>query len=231
MSEHESRDMDPELDDERHRIVEPMDFDTLRTEPAFERISEAICALLEVSMAHVSVMEDETQCVIGKIGFDRDHFARDQSFCAYALAGREMMIVEDATADGRFANNPYVVDAPYIRFYAGVPLEIQDIPVGTLCAMDDEPGELGARGSSILRELARLVERFLTTTVVASDERDPRYRLGSELTSIAALAGVLDSQLDAEVIGSVVADLKDCVDAGHDAIDRWIEQEHEEFFE
>lgn len=232
MSEEGSRHLDPEIDEERRRLVEPMNFDRLRTEPALEHMSRAAARMLDVSMAHVSVMEDERQCVVGKVGFDREQFARDQSFCAYALSSREIEVVEDAEADERFSSNPYVTDAPHIRFYAGVPLEVQDIPVGTFCAMDHEPRELSTRERAELKELSRLVERFLATILVADSEHDPRYRLAAEWTSVAALTALMDSELEAEGdIGSVVGDLKDCIDAGHDAIADWVEEEHEGFFE
>lgn len=232
MTEDDGRRIDPEVDEKRRDIVAPLDFDTLRTEPALERMSRAASELLGVSMAHVSVMEDEQQCVIGKVGFDREHFARDQSFCAFALASRELEVVEDATQDERFASNPYVNEAPHIRFYAGVPLEVQDIPVGTFCAMHDEPMALDTAGRSTLRELARLVERFLATRVVAGSERDPRYRIAAQLTSMAALTAIFDSRVPTDLdLGEPIGELKECVDAGHDAIDDWIEEEHEDYFE
>ena len=33
-----------------------------------------------------------------------------------------MLITEDASEDARFAGNPYVAGAPFIKFYAGAPL-------------------------------------------------------------------------------------------------------------
>lgn len=232
MSEDGGRHLDPEMDDQRRQLVEPMDFDTLRTEPALERMSRAAAELLGVSMAHVSVMEDDRQCVIGKVGFQRNHFARDQSFCAYALASREIEVVEDAEEDDRFSSNPYVENSPHIHFYAGVPLEVQDIPVGTFCAMDDAPRTFSSQDRAELMELSRLVERFLSTILVAESEHDPRYRLAAEWTSVAALTALADSRLESDrEVGGLVGELKDCVDAGHDAIGDWVEEEHEAFFE
>jgi GAF domain-containing protein len=33
-----------------------------------------------------------------------------------------VLITEDASEDARFAGNPYVAGAPFIKFYAGAPL-------------------------------------------------------------------------------------------------------------
>lgn len=220
----------PETDDEdqqkRRETIKPLDIDELRREPALERVARAVTELCDVSMAHVSIMEDERQCVLGQIGFDRDHFVRDESFCAYTLAARELMVVEDTGEDERFAENPYVLEAPYIRFYVGFPLEVQGIPVGTLCALDGEPGELTERCRAALSELVRIVEKFLESKLVAASEEDPRYRVASELTSMAALAAMLDARAgDAPRIGEVVGELKGCIDSGHDAVNAWLEEE------
>lgn len=55
---------------------------------------------------------------------DLDEIARDISFCGHAIAGpHALFAVGDAHADPRFADNPLVVGAPYLRSYLGAQLQ------------------------------------------------------------------------------------------------------------
>ena len=51
---------------------------------------------------------------------------RDVSFCGHAihLSENELLIIEDAQKDDRFADNPLVTGDLGIRFYAGAPLSV-----------------------------------------------------------------------------------------------------------
>jgi signal transduction histidine kinase len=68
------------------------------------------------------------------------------------------MVIEDARADARFAQNPLVLGAPHVRFYAGAPLITPEgHRLGTLCAIDNKPRVLLDDQRALLEELARLV--------------------------------------------------------------------------
>jgi signal transduction histidine kinase len=75
------------------------------------------------------------------------------------MAQADGMIVPDARHDARFSDNPLVTGAPGIRFYAGMPLEAEGLPIGALCVIDTKPRAAGLTGDQrfILETLAEQV--------------------------------------------------------------------------
>ena len=70
-----------------------------------------------------------------------------------------MLIVEDTYEDERFMDNPLVLEAPFIRFYAGWPLRGPlGHRIGTLCLIHPEPRSLSDEDIEMLRDYAHLVE-------------------------------------------------------------------------
>jgi serine/threonine-protein kinase len=70
--------------------------------------------------------------------------------------------VEDTHRDPRFADNPLVTGDPHIRFYAGVPLLLDEgSSVGALSVADRSPRTLTARQIESLERLARQIAREL----------------------------------------------------------------------
>ena len=52
----------------------------------------------------------------------------------------DVMWVEDARPDVRFKGDPFVFGGPYIRFYAGAPIDLGERGrIGTVCVMALEP--------------------------------------------------------------------------------------------
>jgi len=86
----------------------------------------------------------------------RSHSSR--SFSAHSVFDRTTLVVNDALADDRFAENPLVVGEPRIRFYAGAPLILQDGScVGSLSLFDTRPRWFAAGDVQLLEDLRDLV--------------------------------------------------------------------------
>lgn len=80
---------------------------------------------------------------------------RSQSFCSHTIEAPKLMVVEDATRDSRFQDNPLVTAGPGIRFYAGVKLMRG---VGALCVIGRTPRRATESELVKLEKLASLVD-------------------------------------------------------------------------
>lgn len=175
-----------ELEERRQAVIDEFDRQTIREDAALRRVSEAISVICEVPMAHVSLMETKKQCVVGHVGMEMESYDRDRTFCTYTIAQNEVVIVEDATDDPRFRDNPFVTREPGISFYVGLPVVVDDVPVGTMCAIDTRPRSLDVESRSELFGLLNTVESHLQV-VYHQGEGTVDHGLASKLTAIRAL--------------------------------------------
>lgn len=137
-------------------------------EERFDRITRMARNMFEVPISLISLVDEERQWFKSRCGLDAQETPRDISFCGHAILGEAIFVVEDAARDPRFADNPLVLGAPHIRFYAGSPLHIAGgYKVGTLCLIDRQPRQLDARERSLLTDLAGMVEHELAAIQLA----------------------------------------------------------------
>lgn len=146
-------------------------------EPAFDRVTRLAVDLLGVESAGVNFAGTDRQWFKSAIGLDETETGLENSFCAYTIEQAERMVVEDAVDDDRFKDNPYVVGQG-VRFYAGIPLAVEDSPrVGTLCVMDSEPRSPSEEALRQLGDLAAMVEGELELRKETADHERARRDL------------------------------------------------------
>ena len=131
--------------------------------PYPEHVISLICRLFGVEDALLALLDGERVFIRSAAGrrFALGEFPWRCSFCGWSLANPtpQTLIVPDATADARFALNPFVVGPPFLRFYAGAPVVSRSTGhrLGTLCFADFKPRHLGPAGAATLNTLADLV--------------------------------------------------------------------------
>ena len=127
-----------------------------------QNIVSRASSVARTGMSMVTILDEDTQWFVARVGLQCDRTPRAHSFCHHAvLRPGEPMIVSDARHDHRFLANPLVLSAPHIRFYAGVPLvDSSGYALGALCVADTAPR---AHFSQLMElvELARLAERII----------------------------------------------------------------------
>ena len=140
-------------------------------EERFDRVTRLAQRLFGVPIALVSLVDADRQWFKSRQGLDIQETPRESSFCAHAILGDEVMQVEDATTDPRFFENPLVLGAPEIRFYAGCPIEGPGgAKLGTLCIIDREARQLSANDMGLLRDLAQMIEREIAAIHLATED-------------------------------------------------------------
>jgi len=128
-------------------------------EERYDRITRMARRLFGVQTSLVSLVDADRQWFKSKQGLDACETSREISFCGHAVLQDDVLVIEDASEDVRFADNPLVTGAPFIRFYAGCPIrDPNGFRIGTLCIIDPEPGKMTDDDIAALQDLAGMVE-------------------------------------------------------------------------
>lgn len=128
-------------------------------ERRFDVIAELAASLFESPMVFITLMERDHQHFKAAIGLDIREIPRSISFCDHAIRQNDVLVVTDAREDARFSGNPLVTGAPFVRFYAGMPITTADgFSIGSLCIIDTKPRhEFTDREKETLKNLTALV--------------------------------------------------------------------------
>jgi diguanylate cyclase (GGDEF)-like protein len=159
----------PANEKERLKTLRSIDILDTDSEERFDRLTRMAKRMFGVSVALVSLVDENRQWFKSKAGLDACETGRDISFCGHAILGNDIFVIEDALEDERFADNPLVTGEPKIRFYAGAPLRYLDgNKIGTLCIIDQKPRILDEEDSTMLRDLAEMAEGELAAIQLAT---------------------------------------------------------------
>ncbi|HLB48751.1 MAG TPA: GAF domain-containing protein, partial [Anaerolineales bacterium] len=127
-------------------------------EPAFDDVTRLVGRICQTPIALVVLIDSDRQWFKSRVGFKPTELPRDSAFCSHTILQNDVLVVPDALADSRFADNRLVVAAPHVRFYAGATLLTADgLALGTLCVYDLAPRELTPHQVDALRVLSRQV--------------------------------------------------------------------------
>ena len=110
-------------------------------EPAFARLTELAKLFFNMPVVTITFMDEETQYLKSVHGLDGIcTTSRKVAICNYTVLSDEVLVLPDLTEDSRFSQNPLVTETPYLRFYAGAPIIMQEdgktYRLGSLCLMD-----------------------------------------------------------------------------------------------
>ncbi|WP_018700072.1 GGDEF domain-containing protein [Amorphus coralli] len=142
---------------QRQRELEDLGLFNIASQEVFDRIGRIASAAFSAPTAFVSLLDAERMWIQTTEGQVLDDTPVETSLCIHTVQAGEMLVVEDARTDPRFATNPHVLGDPFVRFYAGAPLFSPNrVPVGTLCVVDRTARRFTPEQQTMLADLAAL---------------------------------------------------------------------------
>ena len=140
-------------------------------EERFDRMTRLARRLFGVPIAVLSLIDKDRQWFKSRQGLDTIETSRENSFCGHAITEDRVLVINDASKDERFSDNPLVTGEPNIRFYAACPINAPNTSrIGALGIIDREPRELTDEELILLRELGRMIDEELATASPATND-------------------------------------------------------------
>ncbi|MCC0807216.1 EAL domain-containing protein [Methylobacterium sp. W2] len=151
------------------------------SDPPLDAVCRTAAALFGVRYAFVSRLDVTHQRFLGREGLDVSETSRDVAFCAYTILGEayEPLVVLDTHCDERFAANPLVTGAPFLRFYAGMRIALAGgVHAATVCIADTLPrAGFDKAERERLTDLALFVEATLRGRAAEIEAGRARYQV------------------------------------------------------
>jgi diguanylate cyclase (GGDEF)-like protein len=147
-----------------------------QADPDFHRLVALAASVCRAPFAWLGFLDRDRVWLKSAIGVTQRYVPRRRSFGAYMVnRADELLVVNDADRDWRFANSPLVTGEPRLRFYAAAPLvESSGHVIGMVAIADVVARGLSDPERELLHTLAREV-------VVLLELRQTGRRLECEL--------------------------------------------------
>lgn len=131
-------------------------------DPVLSDLMLALAELCKVPMALVSIIDEHEQFFKGHFGPATPCNRKQDALCNIVVEQDAPLVIADAQAVPEYQQYPAVRDEPHIRFYAGVPLRLNQIAVGAVCIVDTQSHAIDPAQLELLRRFSEHVSHYLT---------------------------------------------------------------------
>lgn len=178
---------------EEARLLALNELSILNTAPEqeYDELVQLAAYICEMEAAQISLIDKDRQWIKSSVGNLSKTIDRDIAFCSHTILQTDALVIEDASLDNRFFDNPFVTEHPGLRFYAGIPLITSDgHGIGSLCVLDIKPRKLRAAQLKALHVLGKQVikqmelRKALSTIQKQHEKLDDLNKMNLRLISI-----------------------------------------------
>ncbi|RZL10042.1 MAG: PAS domain S-box protein [Rubrivivax sp.] len=152
--------------------------------PALDALVRMAARLTGCLMAAVNLVDAHRLFALARHNLPQRHFSREGSMCDATLLHPQGLVVQDIHTDERFHLGSAQDGESPLRFYAGMPLMVEGMPLGTICVIDVCNRDWTPDLQSVLADLA-----LTASTLIAAQLAASRFRKQEARIRTASLAG------------------------------------------
>lgn len=151
---------------ETERLVSLLELDLLhgQTFPELDRLTALANDICGANIAAFTVHDATRAFQISTSFGAREIMPRRECICSVSFESGTTVVLDDARATARASKYRHVVQEPFVRSYAGVPVVLDaGRIIGVLAVGHTDPAQFGPEEVERLERVAELVSAFLTT--------------------------------------------------------------------
>ncbi|WP_456295361.1 diguanylate cyclase [Vibrio sp. AK197] len=124
-------------------------------------LMDALATLYEVPVALVTIADEGRSVVRASYGTTLTSMPQSTSLCRHIIDCGQPLVIEDLSLEAESAALFEGMGNETFRFYTGVPLQIEEVVVGTVCLFDRSPRCITAKQIESLEQISHLVSNHL----------------------------------------------------------------------
>lgn len=203
-----------ELD--RLEALSDLDLDYTNINGNFSDLTKLAAKVAGTDISMINLLDLHTQWTIAKFGIDIDQYPREETVCQYTIMHNTPFEVRNMGEDQRFKEKDYVTDDPNLRYYYGLPLQMEGgHNIGALCMMDTQVKDISPEKIELLKIIAdEIVNRLKAMKAIDSlksslhEARESQRRVAHDIRGpiggIIGLARIISEQGDENTLDEVL---------------------------
>lgn len=221
----------PHNEDERVWALSEFDIDYSDTSDLLKDLVELAAKIAGTKISLVNLIDTYTQWTVANFGLPVEQMKREDSVCQYAIMQNDGFEIKSLSSDDRFKDKFYVVDAPNLEYYFGIPLATQDgHNLGALCVLDTTTKTLSPEKVELLKIVAKEVVNRLSTikyiqnlktkvVAVKENNRKVAHDIRGPLSGIIGLAQMVTEHGQSQKLDDILEIMKLIQRAGNSLLD------------
>ncbi|MEC8482651.1 MAG: GAF domain-containing protein, partial [Pseudomonadota bacterium] len=127
------------------------------TDETLDNLVSSIAQLFDVPVAMTAIAQKGHFVFQSRYGLEIATSPLEDALCVLVLNEEKQVVIPDLLEDERYTESHFAEKRPGLRFYAGTPLVIEDVVIGSVCLIDTKPRQLTEQQCTTLHQLSSFI--------------------------------------------------------------------------